>query len=108
QDFVQGLSILCRGSVEEKLKWTFQLYDINGDGKITKDEMTDIVTAVYSLMGKLTDPSLEEGTVAGKVDTIFQKLDRNKDGVVTLDEFLACCTEDEMMTNSMAVFDTAI
>jgi Ca2+-binding EF-hand superfamily protein len=72
QDFVQGLSILSRGSLDEKLRWTFSLYDINGDGCITREEMTDIVTAIYELMGKFTEPCVEEGTVRDKVDRIFQ------------------------------------
>lgn len=54
QDFVLGLSILSRGTVEEKLRWTFSLYDINGDGIITREEMTDIVTAIYELAGSPT------------------------------------------------------
>jgi hypothetical protein len=37
QDFVVGLSILLRGTVHEKLKWAFNLYDINKDGCITKE-----------------------------------------------------------------------
>lgn len=37
QDFVMGLSILLRGTVEEKLNWAFNLYDINKDGYITKE-----------------------------------------------------------------------
>lgn len=37
QDFVVGLSILLRGTVQEKLKWAFNLYDINKDGYITKE-----------------------------------------------------------------------
>lgn len=69
---MQNLSILSRGSLEEKLRWAFTLYDINGDGCITKEEMTDIVTAVYELMGKLAEPSIEEDTVKEKVDKIFQ------------------------------------
>ncbi|XP_047710383.1 calsenilin isoform X1 [Prionailurus viverrinus] len=36
-DFVVGLSILLRGTVHEKLKWAFNLYDINKDGYITKE-----------------------------------------------------------------------
>jgi len=36
QDFVTALSILLRGSVREKLQWTFNLYDINHDGYINK------------------------------------------------------------------------
>ncbi|XP_074033352.1 A-type potassium channel modulatory protein KCNIP1 isoform X2 [Leptinotarsa decemlineata] len=108
EDFVQNLSILSRGSLEEKLRWAFTLYDINGDGCITREEMTDIVTAIYELMGKLADPSIEEDTIKEKVDRIFQKMDKNRDGVVTLDEFLECCQKDESISSSMNVFDTSI
>ncbi|XP_065342372.1 Kv channel-interacting protein 4 isoform X3 [Cloeon dipterum] len=108
EDFVLGLSTLSRGSLEEKLRWTFGLYDINGDGCITRDEMTDIVTAVYDLMGKFTDPFVDDAVIKEKVDRIFQKMDQNHDGVVTLDEFLACCTQDEAISHSMCVFDSSI
>lgn len=37
QDFVTGLSILLRGTVREKLEWTFHLYDINRDGYINRE-----------------------------------------------------------------------
>lgn len=37
------------GTPKEKLRWTFKLYDINGDGRITRDEMMDIIYSVYSL-----------------------------------------------------------
>lgn len=33
--------------------------------------MTDIVTSIYDLMGKLTDPCVEEDTVKDKVEQIF-------------------------------------
>nr|CAD7397854.1 unnamed protein product [Timema poppensis] len=107
EDFVQGLSVLSRGSLDEKLRWTFSLYDINGDGCITKEEMTDIVSAIYDLMGKFAEPCVDDETVKEKVDRIFQKMDLNKDGVVTLEEFLDCCMRDEDISRSMAVFDSA-
>lgn len=73
QEFVHGLSILSRGTIEEKLRWTFSLYDINGDGFITREEMTDIVTAIYELMGRLPDTSFQEDEkIKEKVDKIFQ------------------------------------
>lgn len=69
---MQNLSILSRGSLDEKLRWAFSLYDINGDGCITREEMTDIVSAIYDLMGKLAEPCIDEDTVKEKVDRIFQ------------------------------------
>ncbi|XP_050585109.1 Kv channel-interacting protein 1-like, partial [Bombus affinis] len=107
EDFVTGLSILSRGSIDEKLRWTFSLYDINGDGCITREEMTDIVTAVYELMGKFSDPNMDHDGVREKVDRMFQKMDGNKDGVVTLSEFLEACRADPDISTSMAALDTA-
>lgn len=59
--------------MEEKLRWTFSLYDINGDGFITRDEMTDIVTAIYELVGRHPDSvGPEIAKINDKVDKIFQ------------------------------------
>lgn len=58
--------------MEEKLRWTFSLYDINGDGFITREEMTDIATAVYELMGRHPDsngPDLDQ--IKDKVEKMF-------------------------------------
>lgn len=84
QKFVQGLSILSRGTLEEKLCWTFQLYDINSDGHITKEEMNDIVTAIYNLMGHPVEEKIDEDRIKTKVDRIFdvsiQALSRSRYG----------------------------
>ncbi|XP_061378628.1 Kv channel-interacting protein 4-like [Danaus plexippus] len=106
EEFVTGLSVLSRGTLEEKLKWTFSLYDINGDGYITKEEMTEIVTAIYDLMGKIVEPMIDDEAVREKVERMFQKMDLNRDGVLTLDEFLDCCLRDEDISRSMGVFDS--
>ncbi|CAL8115189.1 unnamed protein product [Orchesella dallaii] len=108
EDFVLGLSVLSRGTPEEKLRWTFSLYDINGDGFITKEEMKDVVTAIFELMGNCTEPLIEEGAVQTRVDKVFQKMDQNHDGLVSLDEFLDCCCKDENIIKSISVFDTVI
>lgn len=60
QDFVQGLSILSRGSPTEKLEWVFNLYDLNRDGCITAEEMLEIVNSVYSLLGHCAQPCVDE------------------------------------------------
>ena len=46
-----SLSTLLRGTTYEKLRWTFTLYDLNKDGYITKQEVTNVVLAVHELMG---------------------------------------------------------
>ncbi|KAL7876055.1 hypothetical protein AOLI_G00110180 [Acnodon oligacanthus] len=108
EDFVMGLSILLRGTVQEKLNWAFNLYDINKDGYITKEEMLDIMKAIYNMMGKCTYPILKEETPRQHVEIFFQKMDKNKDGVVTIDEFIDCCQNDENIMRSMQLFENVI
>ena len=51
-----SLSTLLHGTLHEKLIWTFRVYDLNGDGVITKNEMGNVVVAVYELMGIILKP----------------------------------------------------
>ena len=46
KDFALSLSVLLNGSEEEKLEWTFQLYDLDGDGVISREEMLDVTLSV--------------------------------------------------------------
>ncbi|XP_058264892.1 Kv channel-interacting protein 1-like isoform X3 [Hemibagrus wyckioides] len=108
EDFVTALSILLRGSTQEKLQWTFNLYDINRDGYINKEEMMDIVRAIYDMMGKYTYPALKIDTPRQHVDAFFQKMDKNRDGVVTLDEFILSCEEDDNIMRSLQLFENVI
>lgn len=64
--------MLSRGSLQERLQWAFSLYDINGDGLITREEMLDIVSAIYDMMGRFSEPSVDETTTRDHVDKVFQ------------------------------------
>lgn len=37
QDFVSGLSTILRGTIDDRLNWAFNLYDLNKDGCITRE-----------------------------------------------------------------------
>ena len=63
------ISTLLRGTTQEKLKWTFTLYDLNGDGYITKTEVLNVMIAVHELMGSHGHPM---------VSLVRQKLRRGR------------------------------
>ncbi|XP_013392493.1 Kv channel-interacting protein 1 isoform X4 [Lingula anatina] len=101
EEFVVGLSVLSRGSLQEKLQWAFSLYDINNDGVISKDEMTSIITAIYDLMGRCSEPFVDENTIRDHVDRVFQKMDLNKDGFISMDEFMEACRGDKDVVDDL-------
>ncbi|KAL6267132.1 hypothetical protein P5V15_000211 [Pogonomyrmex californicus] len=107
QDLLVTLSTLLRGSIYEKLRWTFKLYDINGDGCITRGELGEVVTAVHELMGRRHHAE-EERKAREQLDRVFKKLDLNQDGVITIEEFIESCLKDDVITRSLAMFDCAL
>ncbi|XP_035847998.1 Kv channel-interacting protein 2 isoform X1 [Sander lucioperca] len=108
EDFVFGLSIILRGTINDRLNWAFNLYDLNKDGCITKEEMLDIMKSIYDMMGKYTYPTMQDDVPREHVESFFQKMDRNKDGVVTIEEFIESCKKDENIMQSMQLFDNVI
>lgn len=106
RDHIVTLSTLLRGSVYERLKWTFKLYDLNGDGCISRGELAEVVQAVHELMGKRI--AEDDKKTRDQVDRVFRKLDLNQDGVITIEEFLEACLKDDLITKSLEMFDKGL
>ncbi|GAA6217644.1 guanylyl cyclase inhibitory protein-like [Lates japonicus] len=95
REYVMAIHMLIEGSAVEKLSWSFKLYDKDRDGAITKEEMLEIMQAVYkmSVAAALTKPNpltAEECT-----NRIFVRLDKDNNAIISLEEFVEGALDDD-------------
>uniref|UniRef100_A0A8D0DHZ9 Guanylyl cyclase-activating protein 2 n=1 Tax=Salvator merianae TaxID=96440 RepID=A0A8D0DHZ9_SALMN len=97
-EYVAALNLVLRGKLEHKLRWTFKIYDKDGNGCIDKPELLEIVESIYRLK-KVCQPEEERGvprlTPEEVVERIFQLVDENGDGQLSLDEFIDGARRDK-------------
>ena len=80
-EFVQGLNSLSAGaSQQDKLRFAFQIYDINNDGFISNGELFEVLKMMVG--GNLNDVQLQQ-----LVDRTIVKADTDFDGKISFDEF---------------------
>ena len=65
--FVKGTCDMSSGA--------FSLYDLDNDGYVTREEMVDIVDAIYSMIGDMIDLPEDEDTPEKRVNKIFTQMD---------------------------------
>ncbi|XP_059898677.1 calaxin isoform X3 [Gadus macrocephalus] len=59
REWTEGLSVFLRGTLAEKIKYCFDVYDLNGDGFISREEMFHMLK--NSLIRQLTEEDPDEG-----------------------------------------------
>jgi len=120
KEWIFFLSVFTKGNPRELIEFTFKMYDANGDGFITREEMKNALMMVNrkassagegnadqnsnsnananssSSSGKDKNPTKEqqdkqlEAIINARIEKVFSKADVNRDGMLSLEELLQC------------------
>ena len=47
KEFLLVMSVSAKGTVVDKLRWAFKLYDLDGSGQVSRDEAIEIIQVSY-------------------------------------------------------------
>ncbi|XP_072256227.1 guanylyl cyclase inhibitory protein [Pyxicephalus adspersus] len=95
REYVTAISMLAHGTPEEKLRWSFNLYDKDKDGAITRTEMLDIMKAVYKMSVAASITKFNPMTAEECTNRIFIRLDKDHNAVISLQEFVDGSLDDD-------------
>eukprot|EP00105_Crassostrea_gigas_P010814 XP_011426213.1 PREDICTED: neurocalcin homolog [Crassostrea gigas] len=102
REFACGFSIVLRGRMEDKLKFSFQMYDINGNGFISREEMLEVLAAMYKVESSLSNV-LDREDPEERTDSIFNQMDLNCDDKLSLEEFIEGVKKDPRLVKLMDI-----
>lgn len=96
REFLIALYLTCYGRINQKLKVTFSLYDIDGNGYISCDELQEVLGSIHRALGIVQRP-IYESFLQRRTAILFNQLDRNIDGNISLEEFIEGVMRDPYM-----------
>lgn len=88
-EYVAALHLVLRGKLEDKLRWSFKVFDNDGNGRLDRDEISRIIRIIYKI--KECNVTDEDGNILSLeevCDRVVERVDENNDGDISLDEFL--------------------
>ncbi|GET88440.1 calcineurin B subunit, putative [Leishmania tarentolae] len=88
-DFVRALAVLSSAtSKKEKLRFTFKMYDIDGDGRISNRDL-------FQMLSIMVGANLSQMQLQQIVDKTFIEADIDRDGYITFEEFEALAVNSD-------------
>lgn len=91
--WISLMSLFLRGSIDQKIKFCFKVYDLNSKLELKRDLMVKLLkTSVYMHL----DEDVEEA-VKDLADIIIKKMDVDRDGIISIEDYHYSVKKDPML-----------
>lgn len=100
KEWIAGLSVLLRGTLDEKMKYCFTVYDLNSDGYISRDEMFHLLRNSLTRQPNEEDP--DEG-IKDLVEITLKRMDHDHDGKLSLMDFVKAVKEENLLLEAFGL-----
>ncbi|CAG7816859.1 unnamed protein product [Allacma fusca] len=100
-EWVEGCSIIIRGTPEELIDFSYFVYNINGDGCIDREEVFQYLRKTVMKVPDVMPQEELEDSVKDLVELCMRKLDKDRDGQVTFKDYEKACLMDPLLVQSL-------
>jgi Ca2+-binding EF-hand superfamily protein len=90
-------AIMNAGTLTEKLKYIFTIYDLDKNGFIERSEMLKMITAIAEINNN-NSTKVESEDLKEEAERMFSLLDTNDDNIISINEFVNFCKTDNCIT----------
>jgi Ca2+-binding EF-hand superfamily protein len=108
-EFLVGLSMTSpTSSTQTKLEWTFHVFDIDGNGILTRRECLEVIESIVrfnqSLQGDHLNPNSDQIILSAKrsMMKIFDNVQDRRTDKLTMSQFVEGCLKDEFISQLLA------
>ena len=98
REYILAINMTDAGITEDKLKVAFRIFELDRNGKLTFDEMTNIVKDIFKSQ-KVSATTINAYMESTKIS--FSKMGINEDEFLTEEEFVTGCLQDELLLYNM-------
>ena len=105
-----ALHTITSGSPEEKLAWAFRLFDIDSNGVIEAEEVTEIARAILSIAAPSRE-ALGPGEVRARAKQIFREMEGEEgrgQGGLSQGQFVGRCLRKASLGRMLAHSDCLV
>lgn len=102
REFIKGLSIILKGSTEEKMELSFKIYDTKHKGFLARKELEEFMIYMYTTLY----PDDKEGEIKMKdmVKNLFEDLDVDGNEKLSISEYKLGALKEPIIVDFLEIF----